>query len=61
MNNNSQNTNSEFFSTIVCPITKTNLKFNSDTEELVSEAASLAFPVKNGIPILLIDEARKID
>ena len=61
MNNSSQNTNSEFFSTIVCPITKTNLKFNSDTEELVSEAASLAFPVKNGIPILLIDEARKVD
>ena len=61
MNNSSQNTNSEFFSTIVCPITKTNLKFNSDTEELVSEAASLAFPVKNGIPILLIDEARKIE
>ena len=61
MNSSSQNTNSEFFSTIVCPITKTNLKFNSGTQELISEAASLAFPVKNGIPILLIDEARKID
>ena len=61
MNSSSQNTNSKFFSIIVCPITKTNLKFNSGTQELISEAASLAFPVKNGIPILLIDEARKID
>ena len=61
MNNSSQNTNSEFFSIIVCPITKTNLKFNSGTQELISEAASLAFPLKNGIPILLVDEARKID
>ena len=61
MNNSSQNTNRKFFSIIVCPITKTNLKFNSGTQELISEAASLAFPVRNGIPILLIDEARKID
>jgi hypothetical protein len=61
MNSNSQKTNSKFFSTIVCPITKTDLKFNSGTQELVSEAASLAFPLKNGIPILLIYEARKID
>ena len=61
MNNSSQNTNSKFFSIIVCPITKTNLKFNSGTQELISEAASLAFPIRNGIPILLIDEARKID
>ena len=61
MNSSSKNINSKFFSTIVCPITKTDLKFNSGTQELVSEAASLAFPLKNGVPILLIDEARKID
>ena len=61
MNSSLQNTNSNFFSTIVCPITRTNLKFDSDTQELISEAASLAFPVRNGIPILLIDEARKTD
>ena len=61
MSNNLRNTNNNLFSTIVCPITRTNLKFNSDTQELISEAASLAFPVRNGVPILLIDEARKID
>jgi hypothetical protein len=49
------------FSTVVCPITRTNLKYNPDTQELISEAASLAFPIRNGVPILLIDEARNTD
>jgi uncharacterized protein YbaR (Trm112 family) len=53
--------NNNFFSTLVCPISRTSLKFNQDTQELVSQAAAIAFPVRNGIPILLIDEARKTD
>ena len=46
---------------IVCPITKEKLTFNKKTNELVSKKAKLAFPIKEGIPILLIEEARKIN
>lgn len=53
--------NSVLFSTLVCPLTRTSLRFDPDTNELVSETAGIAFPVKNGIPILLVDETRKID
>ena len=45
---------------IVCPITKEKLTFNKKTNELVSKS-KLAFPIKEGIPILLIEEARKIN
>ena len=57
----SSNINNNFLFTLVCPISRTNLKFEQNTQELVSEAAALAFPIRNGIPILLIDEARKTD
>lgn len=45
---------------LVCPLTKTVLTFDKEKQELVSKAAKLAFPVRDGIPIMLIDEARKI-
>lgn len=45
---------------LVCPLTKTVLTFDKEKQELVSKAAKMAFPVRNGIPIMLIDEARKI-
>lgn len=45
---------------LVCPITKTNLKFDKKNNELISEAAKLAFPVRDGIPVMLIEEARHI-
>ena len=56
-----KNTDANLFSNLVCPLSRTNLKVNHDTHELVSEASALAFPIRNGIPILLIDEARKTD
>lgn len=46
---------------LVCPATKQSLVYNKATNELISDAAGLAYPVRNGIPILLIDEARIID
>ena len=49
------------FNSLVCPISRNSLKFDSASQELVSEAAAVAFPVRNGIPILLIDEARKLE
>ena len=56
-----KNIDVKLFSNLVCPLSRTSLKLNQDTQELVSEASALAFPIRNGIPILLIDEARKTD
>ncbi len=46
---------------LVCPITQGVLSYNSETQELVSKSARLAFPIRDGIPILLEDEARPLD
>ena len=43
---------------LVCPLTKTPLIYNKETQELVSEQACLAYPIRNGVPIMLVDEAR---
>lgn len=45
---------------LVCPVSKTRLLFDKNTQELISTAANLAYPVRDGIPILLEDEAREI-
>ena len=46
---------------LVCPVTKSSLHYDADHQELVSVAAGLAFPIKYGIPIMLVDEARELD
>ncbi|MCR9149221.1 MAG: Trm112 family protein [Rhodobacteraceae bacterium] len=46
---------------LVCPVTHAMLHFDADRQELVSRAAHLAFPIRGGIPIMLVDEARQID
>ncbi|MEM1063925.1 MAG: Trm112 family protein [Pseudomonadota bacterium] len=46
---------------LVCPETRAPLTYNADAQELVSKAAHLAYPIRNGIPIMLVDEARKLD
>lgn len=46
---------------LVCPVTQAVLVYDQDNQELVSKAANLAFPIRNGIPILLVDEAREIE
>ena len=45
---------------LVCPITKVPLRFNEDTQELLSDRAGLAYPVRDGIPVMLPDEARQM-
>ena len=45
---------------LVCPVTHTTLSYDAAAGELVSRAAGLAFPIRAGIPIMLIDEARQI-
>lgn len=46
---------------LVCPVTKTALHYDQDKQELISEAAGLAFPIRDGIPVMLPEEARKLD
>jgi uncharacterized protein YbaR (Trm112 family) len=46
---------------LVCPLTKTTLEYDANAQELISRAAKLAYPIKDGIPIMLPDEARKIE
>jgi hypothetical protein len=46
---------------LVCPMTHARLSYDAARQELISKAAHLAFPIRNGIPIMLVDEAREID
>lgn len=46
---------------LVCPLTKQPLRLDRERAELVSEAAKLAFPIRQGVPIMLVDEARALD
>lgn len=45
---------------LVCPQTHATLRYDAECQELISEAAHLAFPIRNGIPIMLVDEARDL-
>ena len=45
---------------LVCPVTQTRLDYDAEAQELISKSAKLAFPIRGGIPIMLVDEARKL-
>lgn len=46
---------------LVCPLTKTPLEYNEARQELISRAARLAFPIREGVPLMTIDAARHLD
>lgn len=46
---------------LVCPITRTRLEYDRERQELISSAAGLAFPIKNGVPLMTADAARPLD
>ncbi len=46
---------------LVCPLTKGSLEFDAQANELISREAGLAYPIRDGIPIMLVDEARRIE
>jgi uncharacterized protein len=46
---------------LVCPVTRAELTYDPDRQELVSRAARLAYPIRDGVPIMLPEEARKLD
>ncbi len=46
---------------LVCPLTKVPLRYDRDAQELISDQARLAFPIRDGIPIMLVEAARRIE
>jgi len=46
---------------LVCPVTKSPLEYDAAAQELISHAAGLAFPIREGVPIMLVDQARHLD
>ena len=51
----------ELLAVLVCPVTRGPLRWDSERLELVSDAAGLAYPVRDGVPVMLIEEARRIE
>ena len=45
---------------LVCPLTKSPLRYDAEAQELISDQAGLAYPIRDGIPIMLVDEARSL-
>ncbi len=56
-----QNFGRHMLEALICPQTHTTLQYDAARQELISKAAGLAFPIRNGIPVMLVDEARKLD
>jgi uncharacterized protein YbaR (Trm112 family) len=48
-------------SILVCPVTRTPLRYDTEAQELISDEAGLAYPVRDGVPVLLAEEARRLD
>ncbi len=46
---------------LICPRAQTTLSYDAEKQELVSKSAGLAYPIRNGIPVMLVDEARKLE
>ncbi len=46
---------------LVCPLTQDTLVYDAEKQELISKKGKLAFPIRNGIPVMLMDEARALD
>ena len=57
----SQDIDQKLLEILVCPLTKGPLEFDRDKQELISRQAKLAYPIRDGIPIMLVEEARKLN
>lgn len=53
--------NPRLFELLVCPLTKGPLTYDASAQELISKRAKLAYPIRDGVPIMLIDEARSLE
>jgi uncharacterized protein YbaR (Trm112 family) len=61
MDNNVSRPDPKMLELLVCPVTKGRLTYDREKNELISEKARLAYPIKDGIPIMLDSEARRIE
>lgn len=52
--------NPELLAVLVCPVTRTPLRYDAEREELISDAAGLAYPIRDGVPVMLVEEARRL-
>ena len=59
--NMSQEIDPKLLEILVCPLTKVPLRYDSEKQELLSDQAALAYPIRDGIPVMLIDEARQME
>ncbi|PTQ63440.1 hypothetical protein C8J45_10512 [Sphingomonas sp. PP-CE-3G-477] len=46
---------------LVCPMTRMPLRYDEAAQELISDAAGLAYPIRDGVPVMLVEEARRLD
>lgn len=58
---NAPNIDRKMLEALICPVTLTTLEYDVENQELISKRAKLAYPIQNGVPILLPDEARKLE
>jgi uncharacterized protein len=61
MNQSRKGVDPKLLEILVCPVTKGPLRYDEAAQELISEEAGLAYPIRDGIPIMLADEARRLD
>ena len=61
MTSRGQTVDPKLLEILVCPLTKGPLRYDAAAQELISDQAGLAYPIRDGIPIMLVDEARRLD
>jgi uncharacterized protein YbaR (Trm112 family) len=61
MNETSAGVDPKLLEILVCPVSKEPLRYDAERQELISDKAKLAYPIRDGIPIMLPDEARALD
>lgn len=61
MSDTAQGFDRRMLEALICPETHSRLEYDADKQELVSKSANLAFPIRDGIPVMLRDEARVLD
>ena len=61
MTSSSRTVDPKLLEVLVCPLTKGPLRYDAEAQELISERAGLAFPIREGVPIMLADAARELE
>lgn len=61
MNRGAASISERLLEQLVCPLSRTKLVYDPDRNELISEAAGIAYPIRNGTPVMVVEEARRLD